>query len=375
MLQYEKDFNIAVLAGFDKDVARQRRRNKIIVRNVTDKNVIWNTGGAINMNISEIAKMAGVSSAAVSRYFNNGYISEEKREAIRKVVEETGYRPSIQAQTLRTKKNKMIGVILPKINSEAIGSVVAGIYQVLNENGYQLLLADTQNDPKKELEYLSVFNEKMVDGVIFIATVFTTAHKQALKNLTVPVVIVGQRLAGYHCVYHDDYHAIYDMTRLVLKKGRKKLGFISAFHQDQAAGLNRYQVYRDAVREAGLPDLADQYVIASFDMESGYEKGKELWEDFKELDGIICATDTMAIGVIQYLRKQNIKIPEHVMITGHGNTNLSRVVTPSLTTVQFSYEESGDMAAKMLIDIINKKDTAVKEIKMGYRIVENGSTM
>lgn len=88
------------------------------------------------MNIGEIAKRAGVSSAAVSRYFNNGYISEEKKEAIRKVVEETGYRPSLQAQTLRTRKTKMVGVILPKIDSAAaIGSMVAGILSVLNENG------------------------------------------------------------------------------------------------------------------------------------------------------------------------------------------------------------------------------------------------
>lgn len=108
------------------------------------------------MNISEIAKLAGVSSAAVSRYFNNGYISEEKKEAIRKVVEQTGYRPSIQAQTLRTKKTKMIGVIVPKIASASIGKIVEGVLSVLNESGYQMLLAVTQNDPKKELEYLSL---------------------------------------------------------------------------------------------------------------------------------------------------------------------------------------------------------------------------
>ena len=73
------------------------------------------------MNVSDIAKLAGVSNSAVSRYFNNGYISQEKREAIRKVVEETGYRPSVQAQTLRTKKTNMIGVIVPKIASASIG--------------------------------------------------------------------------------------------------------------------------------------------------------------------------------------------------------------------------------------------------------------
>ena len=106
------------------------------------------------MNIEKIAEMSGVSRAAVSRYFNNGYISEEKREAIRKVVEETGYRPSVQAQTLRTKKTKMIGVIVPKIASASIGRIVEGILSMINENGYQMLLAVTQNDPKKELEYL-----------------------------------------------------------------------------------------------------------------------------------------------------------------------------------------------------------------------------
>ena len=103
------------------------------------------------MNISEIAKMAGVSSSAVSRYLNHGYVSEEKKAAIQKVIEETGYRPSAQAQMLRTKKTKLIGVIMPKINSASLGSVVAGIHSVLEENGYKRLLADTRNNPQKEL--------------------------------------------------------------------------------------------------------------------------------------------------------------------------------------------------------------------------------
>ncbi len=123
------------------------------------------------MNIAEIARLAGVSSAAVSRYFNNGYISEEKRARIKKVVEETGYRPSLQAQTLRTRKTKLVGLVLPKIDSAAaMGNVVAGVLATLNETGYHVLLADTQNDPGKELEYLTFFNEKQVDGCLPPAT-------------------------------------------------------------------------------------------------------------------------------------------------------------------------------------------------------------
>ena len=189
------------------------------------------------MNIGEIAKMAGVSSAAVSRYFNNGYISDEKKERIRKVVEETGYRPSVQAQTLRTKKTKMIGVILPKIDSATIGSIVSGILNLFNESGYHILLADTQNNPDKEIEYLSAFDDKQVDGVILIATFFTASHKRVLKKMTVPVVIVGQRLSGYHCVYHDDYNAIYDMTKLMIEKGCHNPGYIGVLHKDRAVGF------------------------------------------------------------------------------------------------------------------------------------------
>lgn len=327
------------------------------------------------MNIAEIARRAGVSNAAVSRYFNNGYISEEKREKIRLVVEETGYRPSLQAQTLRTRKTKLIGVILPKIDSAvAIGSMVAGILSVLNEKGYQLLLADTQNNPAKELEYLSVFNEKQVDGVIFIATVFTSAHKKALKGMQVPVVLAGQVLPGFHCVYHDDYHAFYDMARLVLGKGRKRLGFVSVFHQDKAAGLERYRGFCDGVREAGVENPEERYVIADFTMESGYEKAGELLQKFGNLDGIVCATDSIAIGVMQYLKEQGIKIPEDIMVTGHGDSLLSKVVTPSLTTIRYSYEESGRLGASMLLDILEKGESPVREIKMGYEIVEKEST-
>lgn len=326
------------------------------------------------MNIGEIAKLAGVSNAAVSRYFNNGYISEEKREAIRRVVEETGYRPSIQAQTLRTRRTKMIGVILPKIDSASVGSMVAGILSVLNEHGYQLLLADTQNNPERELEYLKVFNEKQVDGVIFIATVFTSGHRQALRQMKQPLVILGQCLPGYHCVFYDDYNSVYDMTSRILEKGRTRMGYISVLHQDKAAGLDRYRGYCDAVRDHGLEQLAEQYVISDFTMQGGYQKAGELMERFPDLNAVICATDAIAVGALRRLRELEISVPEQVMLTGHGDAEITRVTTPSLTTVHYPYEDSGAMAAKMLLEILDKKELAVKEMKMGYSIVEHQSS-
>ena len=99
------------------------------------------------MNIADIAKLAGVSPSAVSRYLNQGYLSQEKKEAIRKVIEETGYRPLAQAQALRTRRTKTIGVVLPKIDSFSVSSVMAGIDSVLEQRGFQILLADTPQRP------------------------------------------------------------------------------------------------------------------------------------------------------------------------------------------------------------------------------------
>ena len=130
------------------------------------------------MNINEIAKLAGVSRATVSRYLNNGYVSEEKKKNISRVIEETGYQPSSQAQRLRTKKTKLVGVILPKIDSNTISREVAGISDILTKKGYQLILANTNNSVEEELKYLSLFRDNQVDGVIFIATILTKQHRQ-----------------------------------------------------------------------------------------------------------------------------------------------------------------------------------------------------
>ena len=326
------------------------------------------------MTISEIAKMAGVSKSAVSRYFNDGYISEEKREAIRKVVEETGYYPSLQAQTLRTKKTKMIGVILPRIDSNSIGRVVAGIFSVLGESEYEILLANTMNDNMKELDYLSVFHDKQVDGVILLATIMTAEHKKKLKEMNVPVVIIGQKIAGLPCVYHDDYNAEYDITKMILEKGRRNLVYIGVTQKDKAVGKDRYEGYCKAVREAGFDGLCDRKQIADFSMESGYDAMKKLCEAYDKIDGVIVATDTIAVGAMRYLTDKGIEIPKDIVIAGQGDSVVSRVTTPMLSTIKYYYEDSGKRAAEMMLCLLGGNEPNEKQIKLGYELLDRKST-
>lgn len=325
------------------------------------------------MNISEIAKLAGVSKAAVSRYLNDGYLSEEKKQAIAKVIAETGYRPMIQAQSLRTRKTRIIGVVLPKISSFSISTILAGIESVLEKQGFQILLADSHNDPERELESLRLFAHQRVDGVILIATVLTAAHRALLRRMG-PVVVVGQRLRGVNCVYHDDYNAFYEMTKLVLAKGCRRLGYIGALPKDVAVGAERSRAWADALTAAGMADQAGNTVIAEFSIASGREKARELWEKFGPLDAVICATDSMAVGALQYLRSQGVRVPGQTLLTGQGASNISEATTPTITTIRYFYEESGTSAARLLLEQLETPDLPAKEIKLGYTLVEQDST-
>ena len=326
------------------------------------------------MTIREIAALAGVSSATVSRYFNDGYLGEEKREAIRKVVEETGYRPSLQAQTLRTKRTMTVGVIVPKIDSYSAGRVVAGITSVLEERGYRLLLAVSDQKPEKEWEYLSVLGEKQVDGVILLATMLSARLERKLKQMHVPVVLAGQRLEGWGCVYHDDYHAIYDVTELVLSKGHGSLCYIGVTDRDQAVGAERVRGFRDALAEAGLPLVEGSVETGDFTIASGYRGMEALCRRNPEVDGVVCATDEIAVGAMRYLREQGRIIGRDVLVTGQGDSVLAANVSPSLTTIRYYYEVCGERSAEMILERIEQGADSPGEVGLGYELVEREST-
>lgn len=325
------------------------------------------------MNINEIAKMAEVSRAAVSRYLNNGYVSEEKKERIRKVIEETGYRPSSQAQTLRTKKTKMIGVVLPKINSSSISRMVAGISEVLSESGYQMLLANTDNNIEEELNYLETFKENYVDGILFVGTILTGRHKKLLGECKVPVVMLGQRLKGYSCVYQSDYQAAEELAEILLA-GSKKPCFIGVTEKDEAVGRNRRAGFEAALSKHGITCLPEQFIQADFSMEAGYQKMQEIFDTVPEVDAVFCVTDTIAQGAMACLTDRGKKVPGQVKIAGMGDSSLSKMTRPRLTTVHFHYKTTGAEAAKMLLEQLNGKETICRELQMGYEIVEEEST-
>lgn len=327
------------------------------------------------MTMKELAQIAGVSCAAVSRYINGGPLSQEKRECIRAAIEETGYQPDAAAQMLRTGSTDYIGLIIPKIDSGAVTRITAGVVSVLEEAGFLALLADTANDVNKELAYLSLCQNHQVAGIIMLATFMTPQLEEGLRSLNVPIVVVGQKFWQVPCVYHDDFGAAYELTNLVLAKNRSKLAFIGVTEQDVAVGLNRRKGVQASVKDYGMAPEALLVEIAPFSVEGGCIAMEKLLKKEPNIDGVICATDYIALGAMETLRKAGKRLPEDVSVIGMDDNWAGNHIIPHLTTAHFYYKTSGEKAAKLLLEMIENKGKPgpVHQIMLGYTIKNRDS--
>ena len=329
------------------------------------------------MTIKEVARIAGVSPAAVSRYINGGSISPEKSERVRRAIEETGYRPNPMAQTMRTGRINQVGIIVPRLYSDSVSQITAGASRKLFEQGYMTLLGCTEHDSETELRYMQTMQESQVSGIILMGAVLTTEIAEAIRSSRVPVVITGQNFEEFPCVYHDDFHAVRDLTSLLIKRGRRRIVMIGAIEKDIAAGLNRRRGAEQALLDAGLDPSGMVYEVSTFEAKGGKEAMERLLQRCPDLDGVICATDTMAMGAMKALREAGRDIPGDVSMVAVGDSWVDTVSTPALTTAHLFFRQCGEEAAELLLDLIDRDpDSAsaqVRQIRLQYDIMERGS--
>lgn len=328
------------------------------------------------MTISDIAKLAGVSSAAVSRYLNGGPLSEQKRAAIHAVVEQTGYRPDSAAQTLRTGKMNQVGVIVPSISSQSVGQITAGIASELDAKGYMLLLGNTDQDEQRELGYLTTMQRNHVAGIILLGSVYSPQIASAIKSCRVPVVVTGQRFPEIPCVYNNDRDATRELTQRMLDRGRRRIVYIGSSEKDIAVGLERRLGVQDALQQAGRNGDQLPWVCCN---KLTFEEGKrcmaELLHCCPDLDGVVCATDTLALGAMRVLKDAGRQVGREISLAGVGDNWTGSVTEPGLTTVHFYQKQVGVEAARMLLQMLEHEGSAepVRQITLGYQVVERGS--
>lgn len=321
--------------------------------------------------MKDVAELAGVSNAAVSRYLNGGYISADKSERIKQAIEQTGYVRSNQARALRTGSTKLIGVIVPKINSESVSRITAGIGQVLGRRGYQMLLANTDNVAERELEYLDLFQNHPVDGIVLVATMITDEHRAAIASCRVPIVLIGQNVEGAACVYHDDYEAAYELGNALAERVEGKIAYIGVTEDDRAAGYDRRRGFEAGLLAAGVVLDPELVGFGSFTLDSGYRVARELLADVPDVSFIACATDTMAAGALRAL-DETLGLGEGAhRVSGFGDNAFLRALTGGIPTVHYGYLTSGVEATNMLLDTLDgvEGEGGLRTLKLGHQLM------
>ena len=324
------------------------------------------------LTIVDIAKMAGVGTTTVSRYFNGGNLKKETRERIKEIVDKYNYTPNTFAKALKSIDSKIIGVIVPCLHSYISGNTLKYLDKELKENNYETLIMNTNFDENKQLEYIKKLARMNVDGIILLPTTMSKAYESTIKSIDVPVVMLGQEGEYTYSVEYNDFNAARDLTNYVLASGHKKIAYLGVGEDDIAVGYYRKLGVLRALEKYNLEP--ENILITNFGMEEGYEIVKENIEKLKEDSCLICATDNLAYGAIKALEEEGLNVGEDYSVAAFGDYTSSALLKSPLTTIKFDLKDAAKQTVEMLLNVIKKEETAMK-LLIGYELKTRDSVV
>jgi len=314
-------------------------------------------------SIKDVARLAGVSIATVSRCINEpDRVSEKTRNRVRTAVRQTGYSPNTLAQSFRRGKTQAIMVVVPSIGDPFFTGVMLGIHSVASDRGYSLLISETQFNTMTADEVGAMIVSRQADGIALLASLspFGTEVLSARSHRTLPIVIgcetISLELAEFPGVHIDNMAAALEMTHYLLSLGHRKIAFISG-QKESLLTLDRERGYRKAMGEADIP-VEDGWVVAgNLSIDGAIEATRNLLQHRHRPTAIFCANDEMAIGCIHEIKSTGLRVPEDVSVTGFDDIRYARICDPPLTTIHQPATEIGKQVMYRLLD----------EIENGYR--------
>jgi DNA-binding LacI/PurR family transcriptional regulator len=318
-----------------------------------------------NITIYDIAKEANVSPATVSRVLTgNAKVRPQTMRKIVDVIEKYNFRPNSLARSLLHKQSKTIGFILPDINHPFFSTLVQKCEAHALELGYTTFLCNTMNNSANESKYLQSLVEKQVDGIIYLGgrindTDTDQEYAEEMKKVMerIPVVFVNGQMAGVdaHMVRTDEESGIEKLVELLVNLKHKKIGFLGGLEGISSTDVKK-NTFVKAMKSKGLGVNKDWIFGTGFNIESGEEVAAQLLYLRERPTAVICANDLVAIGVIKVLTKFGLKVPDDVSIVGFDDIYLAQHFPPGITTVSQNYDQLGQTAINVLVDLINENE-------------------
>ncbi len=319
-----------------------------------------------HVTIKDIARSLCLSVSTVSRALTNDKnIRRETREAVIREAERLGYRRNPVAMNLKMGRTNTIGVIVPEMHTPYAAQVIAGIQSVLYKNNQKVMIAESDENPERELENLKMMEEFMVDGLI--VSLCSYRHNEEMYRR---LAEAGMAIVFYDRIPHgmdnmpqvmiDDNNDSYFMTEHLIRLGRRRIAYLSG-PDDIYNTVERGHGYREAMEkfQAYDPGLVMKTGMTFAD---GAAAVDSLVGRGVAFDAIYAFTDTLAIGAMNRLRQLGRRVPEDVAVAGFSGTELSTIVFPRLTTAEPPLHEMGQRAADMVLERVNHPEAPARRV-------------
>jgi len=317
-------------------------------------------GNKKRTTIKDIANVLNISAAAVSKALHNdSRISKQTKEDVKRVAKELNYQPNHLASALRKGKSNLVGVIVPRTNSNFFSSVIENMEAVLDKAGYNIIITQSKESFKKECKNIDTLLYTQVDGIIASMANETTdlSYYEKIKSKGIPLILFdrGENDLNVDYVGINDYDSSHMIVEHLVEKGCKRIAHIGGYRRTRIFN-NRIRGYIDALTKHNLP--LDQNLLTESSLT--LEDGREMMQKFLQLeqrpDAVYVASDYAALGALQVLNENNINVPEDICLIGFGNEPFTSFVKPTISTVNQHSAEIGKIAAETFLSRINDKN-------------------
>lgn len=328
-------------------------------------------------SVKDIADMAGVSVATVSRVINqNGRFSKETEDRVNEVIRKTNYQPNQLARGLRTSQSKTIGVLVPDITNEFFARIILEIQNRFFAEDYITLIFNTNEDEKVEQQQLNAFQSQQVSGLVYVS-----GNSNVKPLIKVPTIFIDRKPAfenkedaNYVLIESDNHQGGVLATEELIRKGCRNLACVY-FNENLSTHGGRVGGYHEALKTHNLLDSSENLILVdNVSLSESRVKVTELLRRKPEIDGIFCTTDTLAIGAMKAAGDVGLKVPEQIKVVGFDDTSISLHSAPSLTTVRQAVEDFGRITTQCMIEMLTGEQPKKKHYQIPVELIVRHST-
>jgi LacI family transcriptional regulator len=332
------------------------------------------------ITIYDVAKALNISPSTVSRGLkDHPHIKKETARKIKLTASQMGYQQNKFASNLRQKRTNTIGVVVPRLNSYFMATVISGIENITNKYGYGLIISQSRENQNQEAASVSTMFNSRVDGLLVSLSLDTNKldHFNIFLNKNIPVVFFDRVTECFGCmsVVVDNYKAGYEAVNHLVEQGCRRIMHMGG-NMLRNVYNDRFRGYRQVLADNNIPFDEDLVVISGMKGEDGVNTARKILGMKNRPDGIFVSNDTCAVAIIVELEKAGLRIPEDIAVVGFNNEPISQIVRPNLTSVDYPALEIGEIAATSLINkLTNASSDNLNNVVLKHKLIVRESSM